>query len=177
MRPRQAWKCEHTHRAYRALGLCNACYLRQNGGSARWYDTHKKKAIRRATKWNQVHLTRRREISQASGKRRYSHHYLLHHLECILRSRLGIALRGYHKASSTMTLVGCSIPQLKTHIESQFLPGMSWGNHNLRGWHIDHKKPCSAFDLSDPRQQAACFHYTNLQPLWALDNLSKGAKT
>lgn len=42
--------------------------------------------------------------------------------------------------------------------------------------HIDHIKPCTSFDLADPEQQKACFHYTNLQPLWAVDNLKKGEK-
>lgn len=53
---------------------------------------------------------------------------------------------------------------------------MTWANYGKSGWHIDHIKPCASFDLSDPDQQKACFHYSNLQPLWAFDNLSKGAK-
>lgn len=51
---------------------------------------------------------------------------------------------------------------------------MTWENHGMRGWHIDHKRPCSSFDLSDPAQQCACFHFSNLQPLWATENLRKG---
>ena len=51
---------------------------------------------------------------------------------------------------------------------------MSWDKINLI--HIDHIIPCSSFDLSDPKQQKICFHYTNLQPLWAVDNLKKGAR-
>jgi len=55
-----------------------------------------------------------------------------------------------------------------------FIAGMSWANYGE--WHIDHKKPCALFDLRDTDQQRACFHYSNLQPLWAFDNRSKGAK-
>jgi hypothetical protein len=54
---------------------------------------------------------------------------------------------------------------------------MSWDNYGFRGWHIDHKKPCALFDLSLPEQQRECFHFSNLQPLWAADNLAKGVKS
>ena len=50
---------------------------------------------------------------------------------------------------------------------------MTWENHTTHGWHIDHVKPCAVFDLSKPEEQKKCFHYTNLQPLWAKENLSK----
>jgi hypothetical protein len=53
---------------------------------------------------------------------------------------------------------------------------MSWGNYGLHGWHVDHIIPCASFDLTDPEQQRQCFHYTNLQPLWAEDNLRKSDK-
>jgi hypothetical protein len=51
---------------------------------------------------------------------------------------------------------------------------MTRENHGI--WHIDHITPCTAFDLTDPEQQKKCFHYTNLQPLWASDNIRKGNK-
>ena len=96
----------------------------------------------------------------------------------VLRSRLRGALKssGVRKQTRTTELLGCCIAQLKAHIEQQFLPGMSWENHGLHGWHIDHIRPCASFDLTDPTQQRQCFHYTNLQPLWAKDNLKKGTK-
>lgn len=73
-------------------------------------------------------------------------------------------------------LVGCSMRTLREHIEKQFLPGMTWDNHGLFGWHIDHKRPLASFDLTDPKQVAKASHFTNLQPLWAADNLSKGSR-
>jgi hypothetical protein len=92
------------------------------------------------------------------------------------RSRVAQALKrdGSPKSQRTIHLIGCTAEQLKLHIESQFAKGMSWENRHE--WHIDHIIPVSKFDLSDPEQQAAAFHYTNLQPLWAADNLRKSAK-
>ena len=62
------------------------------------------------------------------------------------------------------------------HLEKQFQPGMSWDNHGYDGWHVDHIRPCASFDLTDEEQVRKCFHYTNLQPLWAKDNLRKGSE-
>ena len=73
-------------------------------------------------------------------------------------------------------MLGCSFEFLRNYIESKFLEGMTWENHGYYGWHIDHIIPCSSFDLSIKENQFKCFHYTNLQPLWAFENLSKGDK-
>lgn len=80
------------------------------------------------------------------------------------------------KCDSFNVLLGCSSQQLREHLERQFLPGMTWDNYGKHGWHVDHVRPCASFDLTDPEQQHQCFHYTNLQPLWAADNIRKGAK-
>ena len=90
-----------------------------------------------------------------------------------LRVRLYRALKDNQKIGSAVKDLGCTIQQLKQHLESKFQPGMSWDNHTLDGWHIDHIKPLSSFDLSDRKQLLEACHYTNLQPLWAKDNLSK----
>lgn len=74
----------------------------------------------------------------------------------------------------TFDLVGCSPLELCKHLADKFLPGMTWENHGE--WHIDHIRPCASFDLTDPEQQKQCFHFSNLQPLWAVDNLRKNAK-
>ncbi len=94
-----------------------------------------------------------------------------------IRVRIYNALRGNYKSSKTHELLGCSIDFLKQYLEAQFKPSMSWSNYGVGGWHIDHIKPCASFDLSDPKQQKECFHYINLQPLWALENLRKGSKS
>jgi len=78
------------------------------------------------------------------------------------------------KSAKTRALCGCSIPELMLHLQSRFKEGMHWNNYGK--WHIDHIRPCASFDLTDPEQQRQCFHYTNLQPLWARDNILKGAR-
>lgn len=82
------------------------------------------------------------------------------------------------KSTRTVELIGCSIPQFIAHIERQWLRGMSWENWGQGEgcWHLDHRNPVSSFDLTDAAQLVACFHYTNHQPLWAIDNLRKGAR-
>jgi len=92
------------------------------------------------------------------------------------RRRINKALRGISKSKKTLEILGCSFNELVDHLESQFQVGMNWDNYGYRGWHVDHIKPCASFDLSDPSQQEECFHYTNLQPLWAEDNLKKRNK-
>lgn len=94
-----------------------------------------------------------------------------------LRARVSAAIkRGGKKCNTTTELVGCTMSELTAHLEKQFTDGMTWDNYSFMGWHIDHIIPCASFDMSDIEEQKKCFHYTNLQPLWAKDNLKKGAK-
>jgi hypothetical protein len=90
-----------------------------------------------------------------------------------VRTRINHALKGkYKKSKKTRDILGCTVEELKKYIESKFKLGMSWEKRHLI--HIDHIKPCSSFDLTKASEQRECFHYTNLQPLWASENLSKG---
>jgi hypothetical protein len=93
-----------------------------------------------------------------------------------IRDRMRAAMNGMGKSKHTMELLGCSIEELKIYLEKQFVKGMCWDNYGKKGWHIDHILPCASFDLTDPEQQKICFHYTNLQPLWAKDNYKKRDK-
>lgn len=78
------------------------------------------------------------------------------------------------KSLSSQKLAGCSYNELKLYLQSKFKEGMSWDNYG--DWHIDHIIPCSAFDLTKEENQIKCFHYTNLQPLWAYENRRKSNK-
>ena len=95
-------------------------------------------------------------------------------ITCRLRCRINNVLGGQSKSASTAELTGCTWKELLDHIEKQFTDGMTWNNRHL--WHVDHILPCASFDLSKPEEQRKCFHFTNLQPLWAKENLSKGSK-
>ena len=92
-----------------------------------------------------------------------------------LRARVKSALRrgDAPKALSTLSLTGCSAAELRVWIERQFTDGMSWQNRSK--WHVDHIIPCSAFNLKDPDQQKVAFHFSNLRPIWAADNVRKHA--
>jgi len=97
-----------------------------------------------------------------------------HPMVRIYRNLDKLARRRAGKLCSVFSiLLGCSRAELIVHIEKQFRPGMCWGNYGK--WEVDHIRPYASFDLSDPAQQWTCFHYTNLQPLWAEENVAKGA--
>jgi thiol-disulfide isomerase/thioredoxin len=95
-----------------------------------------------------------------------------------LRSRIRFALKKgqIKKADTTENLLGCTVPEFKAYFTSLFTKDMSWSCFMAGKIHIDHIIPCAKFDLTNEEQQRMCFHYTNLQPLWSIDNLRKGTK-
>lgn len=76
------------------------------------------------------------------------------------------------KNQNTEQILGCTFEQLKQHIESQWVEGMNWDNWTKDGWHVDHIIPLSSAITEEEIYELN--HYTNLQPLWAFDNQSKG---
>jgi hypothetical protein len=95
-----------------------------------------------------------------------------------LRTRIGMALKnsGARKSYKTPKLLGAEILEVKKYIESLFEEGMTWDNYGYYGWHIDHKRPLCSFNLKDPKEQLLACHYTNLQPMWGIDNMKKHCK-
>lgn len=79
-----------------------------------------------------------------------------------------------NKISNFAKYIGCTPEELKLHIEKQFQPGMSWELHSKDGFHIDHIIPLSS--AKNEKEVYTLCHYTNLQPLWAIDNMKKGSK-
>jgi len=127
----------------------------------------------------------RRNFTEEQKQARREYALKLHHLkyescpQYALRHRyrsnvhmsLTRAEASKHKHKHTIELLGCTFEKFRDYIESLFVAGMSWDNRDE--WHLDHIHPVASFDLTDPKQVEECFHYTNMQPLWADLNLHK----
>ena len=92
-----------------------------------------------------------------------------------LRRRMATALKRNYKTSRTLDILGCSLKDFRIYLETKFEPEMTWENYGSV-WHIDHIIPCAIFDMSKPAHQKRCFHFSNMQPLFAADNWRKHAK-
>lgn len=96
----------------------------------------------------------------------------------VLRSRFRAALKNNQKSGSALYFLGCSVDEVKKHLESMFELGMTWDNwgHGKGKWHIDHIMPFDAFDLTNLQHLFLVNHYCNLQPLWSEINFAKNNK-
>jgi len=149
-----------------------------------YYLKNKEREVANAKRWNEANRDRylanlqNRHARRKDVERIYNRNRIRSSVEAylsvIISKRLNRAARdyGFTKCASAKDLLGCPIGQLKAHLEAGFKDGMSWDNRGA--WHIDHILPCASFNLSDPEQQRQCFHYTNMQPLWASENRKKG---
>ncbi|MFA5234150.1 MAG: hypothetical protein WC390_07105 [Sulfurimonas sp.] len=152
-----------------------------------YYNKNKDNLINKAKKWAKENKTKRKlylskyyhnnkttyKINANKYNKKRKNIDINYKITCYLRNRIWWALKGNIKSKRTIELLGCSIDFLKQHLENKFTTGMTWLNYGRNGWEIDHILPCSKFDLSDPEQQKQCFHFSNLQPLWAKENKGK----
>lgn len=131
-----------------------------------------------------IERQRNRRINNIEAFRAYMRNWFrnayytrpVYKIELNLRSRIYQLLKGKQKSDATLKLLGCSVNAFRVYFESKFKNGMTWNLFMQGKIHIDHIKPCSSFNLEKVSEQQECFHWTNLQPLWAKDNLEKGAK-
>jgi len=125
--------------------------------------------------WQNAHRAKNRE-AQRSYNREYKAKRRKEDPQFAIAERLRTRLCQVRPGApgSAVRDLGCSLSELIEHLERQFQPGMTWDNRGA--WHIDHRRPLASFDLLDRVQLLQACHYTNLQPLWAFDNLSKGSK-
>jgi len=103
------------------------------------------------------------------------HHQMMHRM----RGKLVGVMRAILKGQGNPSVAFLSVPSIyhfAAHIESQFSPDMTWDDYGRYGWHTHHNIPVASFDLSDPKQALACYHYRNLEPMWHTENLSKGSR-
>ena len=141
----------------------------------KWRQNNKKRYKKTISEWNDKNKEHLKKYRNKWRKSNYKNNLNFKISNC-LRRRLNKAINGNYKSGSAIKDLGCSIEELKVYLESKFLTGMSWENHGLHGWHIDHIKPLSSFNLENREEFLKACNYTNLQPLWAKDNLKKGAK-
>lgn len=157
---------------------------KMNELSKKWYSENKEDHIKRGKEWSINNKEKHKQLKKEwriNNKERVNKYardkratdpsfkILLN-----LRNRINKAVKHGRRSAKTMDLIGCTIEELKQHLEGKFEDGMSFDNYGE--WHIDHITPCIAFNLLDPEEQRKCFNWKNLQPLWAKDNMSKGGK-
>ena len=147
----------------------------------RYYSKHKEKCIERTMLCYYKNREKRIEYAKKYSKKHRKNYEEfrrktdpLYRLKKNLRTRIYLSLKENTKSKSMMKLLGCTAEELWAHLESQFKPGMTRDNYG--SWHVDHIIPCVKFDLSKEENQKMCFHYSNLQPLWAEENISKRDK-
>lgn len=169
--------CNHKHKA---KGLCVRHYYKEYYISKKDHIAKTQREWRKRTGYKNrpCESSRKWAMENKEYFRRYKKCKRRNDINCRiahnLRSRISCAMRG--KAGSAVVDLGCSMNYFKEHLQKQFLPGMSWDNYGKDGWHIDHIRPLSSFNLTNKKEFKKACHYSNLQPLWANDNLKKSAK-
>ncbi len=136
----------------------------------KWISCHKDRTLKYNTDYRNKNLEKIRSYYREYRNRRYKTDPQFK-LSTLLRSRINQIMRGQKRRSAIIDL-GCSLAELRFFLEGKFVDGMTWENYGK--WHVDHIVPLSYFDLQNEEQFKQSCHYTNLQPLWAKDNLSKG---
>jgi hypothetical protein len=138
-------------------------------------------AVKKTKRWLEANRERSREWHRNRRRTRLA-------VDPAYKARISVRRRFYMairnqvydgwniRSGQAVRLLGCTMAEFVAYIESLWSAGMTWESWTRDGWHIDHIIPLSAFDLSEEDQVKAACHYTNLRPLWAKDNLRKGAK-
>ena len=157
--------------------ICKSCMNKRQKKSYRIdIEKSRKLKIEYNKRWKlknrEKYLLLKRQYNISEHLRRYGKD-LNYTMKERLRALTRQSLKGNSKSNTTFYLLGCDNENFVNHIKLKMTPDMSWEKIMSGEIHIDHIRPCASFDLSNPAQQRECFHYTNLQPLWAADNIEK----
>jgi len=142
----------------------------RNSRGLYWLKNHEKILLKRR-EYRKSHPEKAREYMQL---RRLTD--INFKLRGAIRHRLLLALKGKKKIGSAIRDLGCTVQELKIYLENRFQSGMTWDNWTPKGWHIDHIVALANFDLTNREQFLRACHFTNLQPLWGIENIKKGKK-
>lgn len=176
-----------TEEHWRFLPRGYTCRIKHRQDKLAWYARTREKRLEVAAAYRKVTINKKKEYDKAYGKtpqyKEYqrNYHYTRRHsdveykIRTNIRSRLKDAMRA-KVLTRTNKLLGCTIGEFRVYLEGKFLPGMTWDNYG-KTWHIDHVFPLSKVNLFDEIELLKVTNYTNLQPLWALDNIRKSNKT
>ena len=159
-----------TKSGYRST--CNECRKLESKIYREKYPEKRKQTLEVYYQNNKVIINKKQTIL---NKKYYNNDYF-YKLKHLCRGRIAdfLKIKNITKKNETFDIVGCSPRFLKEYLEKKFIEGMSWDNYGLYGWHIDHIIPLSSVNTEEEIYKLC--HYTNLQPLWATDNLKKGSK-
>jgi len=150
-------------------------YLKNKDKVSKWGKEYRLKNKDKIFKQRKEYREKNKDKRNLYLKKQYNSN-IQFKLRIILRGRLNKALKNNQKIGCAIRDLGCTISELKFHVEGQFQQGMSWDNWKFDGWHLDHRIPLAFYDLTDRKQFLKAFHYTNLQPLWASENMSKNGR-
>ena len=168
---RASRKSRREHRAAYNKAYCEANPERVAATKKAWRAVHRE----HIAAWSKAYGKANREQKKLYARQYQKLWRSRNKFRISLKKYLHKKLKSHGKSASTMKLIGCDLDWLRAWLEVHFQPGMTWENYGPV-WHVDHKRPCASFNLSDPVQQKLCWHWTNLQPLFAWENINKGDK-
>jgi len=148
----------------------------QREGQRRWRTKNKARISAYNKRWTAANRPRKMKSNARWQKKKLASDPTFR-LTAYLRNRVNAAIRKAKagKSAGTIVLVGCDMQFLRGYLEARFKPGMTWANYG-KVWEIDHHIPLASYDLTDASHQRSAFHYSNLRPLFRLQNAIKGAK-
>ncbi len=190
LRARRAGKAEENRKRCRAYYEANREAIRAR--ARRWREANADRISAVNAEWRKNNPEAKRAWYQANSKSRNKWHYQYQRNKAACDANFAMYRRvvvamsramSKHRRGGSVTdafkivrLLGCSWAEFIAHIEQRFQPGMTWQTYGRSGWHFDHIRPLSSFDLTNEAELLKGCHYTNVQPLWAADNVRKGGR-